>query len=964
MKKYIALIVLFTTFRSLLAQDPNCTKENVPISTDWRRYIPNNPDFPNNWDWTTQPNTGYPVYLTNNQINPSFYIDLPYRCRNVQGQGSCGQINALHYEILETEGKKQDIYPEDGWELLLKNFGTPTIGTQIGVSVDNPFFVLYNKINGKMRVFYAIVGKKTGSSMVLRIAFDDESRTRRAVFAHVQPIAQTLQEFGRSNQYQILNQYAQGSTETSYYWLVGDIITSYDPCTCNFSDGGSAQVTVTPVLVKVSSIIAEIEGTLTQRVASNGQVQGSTDGQLSFKEIGDIGEKAVAKGQKSYNEFEKHRKSLVDFISKRDTEFVKRLTEWTAREKEALFTKDAVADQLGLKPVNEYGRLFNGLKTIAPAIPYVGAAWGLIEFWMSGGANKPSPAPPTPPVVTDVGLKLVGQISERIDQTPFSFNLPGSTPTSNTGLSPLYNRTLGVFNILKPPAMEYFELKVNDVSVTNRSSSSPTNACIDNLDEFGEGYFMASNQAPRQFRLKEDVKYLVNPMANLEVDMIDACFVVEYANTEKLFMESPTKFPQTPALPLYNLVSKQDNVISPTETSWEKRARWIEESGWDLEYVSEGYPKKEGSFIRFRTKYMPLQCLKNLNFILWGGETPKIYLKMAIKAKRTDVQNAEDVMQIVMYNVAKSYKEATLNSTLRGNVSLALAANQITNHTTIFRCGMGSAPYRKFDNFNYDTHLGGTDFIIGNLPIPNPYYKYPNVATISSTISVFGVNFPAPPFTSNITVQNDIIIEDNVTIANGVILKSGRKIVVGKNVTFGKDVELVAGYSIDVAKETQIDMNNVTLRIDRASFNPLALFNCSDNNIKKLKATAAEIYGKTGICTNKIYKDSVLFKPMVAPNIGKKKAEDAKFIANVTTFPNPFSSFLKITYNLNDEDNISISLVNGLGQVVKEVLLEQNVREGNHSMNISTEDLLPGVYFIVMRSTKGGVQTQKVVKTN
>lgn len=972
MKNYILFLLFLMLFNSLVAQDdPNCGKENVPISTDWRRYVPNDPNFPNNWDWTTQPTTGYPVYLTNNQINPSFYIDLPYKCRNVQGQGSCGQVNALHYEILEAEGKKQDIYPEDGWELLIKNFGTPTIGLQSGTKVENPFYILYNRINGKMRIFYAIVGKKSGSSIVLKIAFASKSATRRAVFAHVRPIAQTLQEFGASNQYQILNHYAQGSNDESYYWLVGDIITSYDPCTCNYSDAGSGQIEVTPVLATVSDIVAEIEGQLTQRVASSGQVQGATDGQLSYQEIGDIAGKAIAKGQKSYNEFEKHRKEILNFITKRNDEYAKRLGEWSARQKDEngnfiwdgyLYSQEVFDDHFGLKPVEKYGRLFNGIKTIAPAIPYIGAAWGLVEFFMNGGAKKTTPTA-TPPVVTDVALKLVGKITTTIPQTSFSFNLPGSAPNSNSGLSPLYNRTLGVFNILKPPAMEYFDLKVNDISIINRVFSD--NGCIDGLDEFGSGYYMAQSQSPRQFRLKEDVKYLVNPMASLEVDMIDACFVVEYDNTQKLFMESPTKYNETPALPLYNFVTLPNNPTNPAVTSWENRVKWIEESGWDLEYVSEGYPKKEGSFIRFRTKYMPLQCLKNLNFILWGGQTPKIYLKMAIKAKRTDIQNAEEVMQVVMYNVANSYNKATLNNTLQGGVELHLNAKNITHDNyCCFMCGQLIPTYSKYDDFDYTINSGesGVGFHIRSLALQNPYYTYPNMVTLQGATNVYGINAPLPPLTNNITVQNDIIIGDNIVVADGVVLKSGRKIVVGKNVKFGKNVELIAGYSIDVSKETEINMNNVTLKIDNLLFNPLALFNCNDNDIKKLKASVSEIYGRSGICSNKVYMDSVLTKPFVQTDKNLQKA--TQLTTDLNAFPNPFTNFLKITFNIEEHENVRVSVINGMGQIIKNTTVNNDNIAKNYTINISTEGWSTGVYFITTYSTQNGIKTQKVLKTN
>jgi hypothetical protein len=438
------------------------------------------------------------------------------------------------------------------------------------------------------------------------------------------------------------------------------------------------------------------------------------------------------------------------------------------------------------------------------------------------------------PIVFDANLRLSGALSTRQGQPEVAFRLPGSLPSNSNSLNSYYNRTLGVFNILKPPMMEYFALKPNRVDVINRVYGR--NQCSLNWDEFGAGYQMAQTQAPKQIRLTEDIKYIVNPNANLQVEMIDACFVLEYSNTQNLYMPSPTAYDTTAALPLHNHITVPNNTNTSQNLTWQQRVQLIKESGWDLEYVSNDYPDATGSFIRFRTKYMPLQCLKNLDFILWDGKTPNMYLKMLVKMKRTDIPNAEGVTNILTYNISKSFADATKNP-LEGNIDLALFAQTGTlNELCCFHCGSLTTTYQKLDNFIYTSN--NDNFIINSLPIQNPYYVYPsnNVYTNDGT-------------PSSIKVSGDIRIPDNVRVDDGDILKALGRIIVGKNVTFGNNVQLIAGKSID-ANLTVLLTSGVTMLIERSD--PISLFKCTNDDIEALHATSAEIYGAAGICQSKM----------------------------------------------------------------------------------------------------------------
>ncbi len=140
MKHYKLILILFYLTTVVKAQ--NCWNTLNTITTKWNEAGTANTQ---NWDWTLEGDV-HPVYLQNNMDIPSFLLELPYFCSNAPGSGSCQNDNTMQYEILANNGEQQDIYPENGWELVLKNFGTQNtnVGSNDGKGTTIPVFILYN----------------------------------------------------------------------------------------------------------------------------------------------------------------------------------------------------------------------------------------------------------------------------------------------------------------------------------------------------------------------------------------------------------------------------------------------------------------------------------------------------------------------------------------------------------------------------------------------------------------------------------------------------------------------------------------------------------------------------------------------------------------------------------------------------------------------------------------------------
>ena len=101
----------------------------------------------------------------------------------------------------------KDFWPEDGWELLAKDFGLPG---GISQATENPFYALYNKYTGKLRVFFLATEKpsdKKANIAAIRIIFSYGTR-KTALFQNLNPISIPLISFSPTYNFLVPNYYA------------------------------------------------------------------------------------------------------------------------------------------------------------------------------------------------------------------------------------------------------------------------------------------------------------------------------------------------------------------------------------------------------------------------------------------------------------------------------------------------------------------------------------------------------------------------------------------------------------------------------------------------------------------------------------------------------------------------------------------------------------------------------------
>ncbi len=80
----------------------------------------------------------------------------------------------------------------------------------------------------------------------------------------------------------------------------------------------------------------------------------------------------------------------------------------------------------------------------------------------------------------------------------------------------------------------------------------------------------------------------------------------------------------------------------------------------------------------------------------------------------------------------------------------------------------------------------------------------------------------------------------------------------------------------------------------------------------------------------------------------------------VTIFPNPFQSTISLEFNFMEGNNISISVIDVLGRIVK-VIPIKNIQAGNTKLTFSLEELNSGIYYCRIKSGET-CQTVRLIK--
>jgi len=978
MKQILIIISLMIGNFSVNAQ--HCWENINTETTDWRETNSNN-----TWNWTQEFFSDLYINLRSNPVTVVSPFWTP--------QSTTSQNKVLFDFQKFKQANKKDFHPEDGWELIARNFGE--VGA--GKTTPYPFFALYNKYSGKIRAFMLVPIRpgesKTGSLM--RATFNVGGR-KTALYQHLKPIAQPIVNF-ETTEVDLPNDYNNAGD----YWLFTEFTAAYDPCTCVDLNNvpQESRIIFEYFMVDKSLIKATMSGSLVEQVTS-GSKPSTGNPSFALKDLDDA-KKLVAAGQKGYKEWEGYIPtynkilnhftdsmyrdrlwSSIDTFRSTNPDFYKGIYDDIFTDnnvtREDFMDGTAWIDPEGVMKGTKTDFLdqnYSTIKGLASYIPYVGMAIGVIDLLVSEGDTKSSSAPKGP-TVYEANLVMDGSI-EKISTTGSNevFTPGFTTDSKQFNFIPTYNNILGVFNVLELPDFEYYDIKPSVTNITaNGLSLDLRNLCEENFSNLNN--FDGANEVIfKQYRPTGGLNYVVNPNSELEVVSVEAALVLRYEGKDNLFLSRPRNFAGTKAIPYYNSISTSDRSDTLFHLGWSndssfnlsprngnrenqdgrlfakgtqigslrqidqkgrasvKRITEIENStNLKLDFASSNYPNVDSSTISFRTDYLPVTCFDKLNFMVLGNNNfGEVYTKVYIRLKHKTDPNVKPITMVLSYDITPKLIAAKKNST-EGSYNSRIWGKNWKEQTRCCRKCEGAITFKsgEVSEYFYQGNFGLT-----STPYAPNFFKEHNATYAGETV---------------LEVMGSLNIPDNSVVPTNSLITAAGKITFGTNVSIGTDSKFYSGVSIDLSKVSSFNPN---VEFDIRDINSMK-YSCTNYNYTDNQLSNDSILS---FCTSPKYRARTVLNKR-DPNYNSDTAVNIiPEYLNLKVYPNPTSGQYRIEFNKIVKD-ISIEVMDLNGKTVQ----TEYFNGENNTLNLDASILQAGVYFLNIRTTDGQIGRERLVK--
>ena len=353
-----------------------------------------------------------------------------------------------------------DNKPEDGWILVRRDFGTPT--RQISL----PFFILYNKYQGIIRIFVWTKMSPAFSSGAIRLSADNSSSATVAL-TYLDNVA-----WGRNDLNKVKDRNGAATTSVvTLNWQFADFPIAYDATMSSkinprllFEIWGNTQYTI------------EIDGlgAMNQVFGENSPGNISNVGFFQTGGLFNALTKSVSGTQETWIKWQNTIEKIGEKIpSNSSSPSLINLKNWINNVKNSW-----VIGNLGL----------------------IGAGVGMVDFLITGGrlTNKEQPAP----ISYLLNFKLKGGMitQQQIGGLGIHLPLPGATHTWPYATNLLYNQPLGVLNLQNTPVLQHRIYWWSNGNINTQTHS---------------------------YRVKDDLLFDLNPSSDLGISKIEAAYVFE-----------------------------------------------------------------------------------------------------------------------------------------------------------------------------------------------------------------------------------------------------------------------------------------------------------------------------------------------------------------------------------------------------------------------------------------------------
>jgi hypothetical protein len=386
----------------------------------------------------------------------------------------------------------KDNKPEDGWELIYRNFGYDDDGNPNShVSSNNPFLILYNKYLGLLRVFTIVANNKEAyfygkikmrfipgyehvTTSLLDLGISDSIKPFRAL-NDFPPRASGI-DF---NNYSMLN--ITSRTMNSSLWFYADFPVNYDPCTCLFKSKLLLEIEfITQADILLSGAMNNVVAYIKNRSGYNSSSKiDDTSSSLTLTGFGSN----IIESYRSFGRFNSGMKKYIKEIHKNDS----------------LKKENSLASLIVFNDTLSEGLATDALKIM----PEVGNITEMLDYFIIGGKTYPTRVQHMP-ISIQSNLAVSGTISSIGFQSIIFWN-PGSNFTStpfDDREYPIYDQVLGTFNILRSPKVAIN--KSSNIDCQSRNSLIFRNKRFNNKYTISDTFTV---------NFSEPIQYVLNPVA-------------------------------------------------------------------------------------------------------------------------------------------------------------------------------------------------------------------------------------------------------------------------------------------------------------------------------------------------------------------------------------------------------------------------------------------------------------------
>lgn len=465
-------------FLTLATSGQVCPPNNVSTNPDSPRAVITRPDMANTFRWQNL------SYRANLPANPS----PSYQHPNGSIRSPWDQPNNAKVDRFRNN---PDYKWEDGWEIITKYNGYDNQDNLISPpQFEHPYVVLYNKYSGLMRIFFSFSKAPTqalfnGAKFEIKFVGTQSNQYAPSLLDLIVESPVPLSKGGAKNAF---GEAMMDYDNIDLDWFFADFPMQYDPCTCLYS----SKVQIKPLLISCNDL--ELQGTITGTLEpiKQNRVQDSKT-KFSYGQ--------AISGYKKINNTYKDLASIVNDIN---------------IKKDKVFANDEAKKSVIANAINALNlNLGSGAKDALKTLPWLGAALGFMDFF-TGLGKKPGPQPvEVSPMSIDMTASLKGTLCGQGSFGSIIFHTPGSSgiPATEKAQYPLYNEALGLFNIIDTPQVIRKATVIGFVSNGGGPCQPGTPGCTP--------YYKL------EYRLKNSVKYALNPAANLQIKEVQGSFIVE-----------------------------------------------------------------------------------------------------------------------------------------------------------------------------------------------------------------------------------------------------------------------------------------------------------------------------------------------------------------------------------------------------------------------------------------------------